>query len=173
MPEKPKRPIELTVDSEIVLRQFRAEDAKVIFELIGRNRKHLSQHNDNTSLKYPTEASVLESIEHPKNPSRLRFGIWVKETYVGTINITPQDDKSSAEIGDYIGKEFTNKGYSTKSLNRIVLYAFENLRLSEVFGLVHKDNTPSIKVLCKAGFTEASEKRKGDILFYNKHKLYD
>jgi ribosomal-protein-serine acetyltransferase len=167
IPQIPKN-IELIVDSEMVLRKFRPEDARVIFELIDRNREHLSQNDEPTADKYPTYESVLESIVHQKNLLRIRFGIWVNDLYVGTRNITLQDDNPSAEVGCYIGKEFTNKGYSTKSLGRIIQYAIEDLKLQEVFARVNKNNAPSLRVMQKAGFTQISEKTRGDKLYYHK-----
>ena len=59
----------------ISLRQFSPADTNAIFELIDRNRGHLSQFGDETAAKYPTGKSVLDIITNPKNPGKLRFGM--------------------------------------------------------------------------------------------------
>src|SRR5437868_14428116 len=89
------RPLELvSLDGEVILRQYSPADAQEGFSLIDRNRDHLSQFGDETASKYPTLESFQESILHPKNPRRLRFGIRNKEgLLVGSINLTPQPRK--------------------------------------------------------------------------------
>ncbi len=145
-------PIEIMVNPAIVLRQFREEDASAIFALIEQNREHLSQYDDDTSKKYPDIKSVLDSMLSPANPCRLRFGIWRNKTYVGTVNLTPSAMEKSAEIGYYLGEEFQKMGLMTLAVRRLVNYAFEEMRLLEVYASVHKDNSASRAVLERARF---------------------
>ena len=158
--------LELKIDEEITLRQFSAKDAKTIFNLIDRNRAHLSQHNDKTSGKYPTEESVLQSIQNPPNPERLRFGIWVDDAFTGTINLTPFGS-GRFEVGYYLGSEFQKRGYMTRSVKRIVEYAFKERDASEVFANVHPNKTASMAVLKKAGFSriEGRLSEDGDLYY--------
>jgi RimJ/RimL family protein N-acetyltransferase len=156
----------LIVDQEMTLRQFTVKDAPVIYALIDRNRIHLSQFGDITSEKYPTRQHVIDSIEHPEDPSKLRLGIWVKdaanglanETYVGTINLTPIDDVT-AEVGYYLGAEFQSKGkkeghqrrYMTRALQCLMSYAYHEGYENLVAG-VHVGNLASRIVLFSSGF---------------------
>jgi ribosomal-protein-serine acetyltransferase len=151
-----KRPIEILVKSTgIRLKQFTASDSEAIFELIDRNRSHLSQFGDTTAEKYKTIESVEESISNPKNPDRLRFGIWDNGVLVGSVNLTPDDDdKTKGEIGYYLGAEFTGKGYMIKAVTTLTEFAFKNLGYKEIYGKAHKDNIGSQKVLLKSGFIE-------------------
>ncbi len=144
----------ITLEAEgLVLKQFTPEDAQVIFDLIDRNREHLSQNGDQTSEKYPTLESVLESITHPSNPNRLRFGIWENGTYVGTINLTIQETQEGkeAEIGYYLGKEFEGRGYMTKAAKRIVQYSLDELQLNEVHAWLNRNNSRSAETIKRAG----------------------
>jgi RimJ/RimL family protein N-acetyltransferase len=142
-------------DGEITLQQFTPEDAKEVFDLIDRNREHLSQFGEDTPQKYPTYESVLESIVHPKNPKRLRFGIRNKTgEYMGSINLTSQGFHQG-EVGYYVGEEFTGKGYTTKAVQTLTDYAFVNLGYEVLFGVVAEGNTASMKVLKKAGYVQA------------------
>ena len=153
--------IELGVDEEISLRQFSIEDVDDIFDLIDRNREHLSQYEDDTAEKYSKRKDVLDSIVKPDDPSKLRFGIWANGIYVGTVNLTPDKGGDRAEIGYYLGKEFMGRRYMTRSVNRVVRYGLDDLEFSEIYGKVHRDNISSIAVLSRCGFS-VDEDRSND-----------
>jgi ribosomal-protein-serine acetyltransferase len=148
-------PLTLIIDKEMRLRQFTTEDTPVIYSLIDRNREHLSQFGDTTAEKYQTEENVLASIEHPKDPSRLRLGIWANDTYVGTINLQPQAN-GIAEVGYYLGQEFEGRGYMVRAVKRLVAYAFQIF--PEIIAKIHPDNGASKAVLLRAGFHADTEK---------------
>ncbi len=152
-----QNPIEiLSSDGSIVLRQFTSQDSGEIFGLIDTNRSHLSQFGDDTADKYPTLESVRESIEHPKNPKRLRFAIRNREgQFVGSINITPdEENQEAAEIGYYLGSEFQRQGYIGKAVKILTVYGFETLAYKTIYGDVAEENTASSSVLLKAGYKE-------------------
>lgn len=153
----PYKPIEiLSSDGEVALRQFSPQDSEEIFTLIDRDRKHLSQFGDDTADKYPTLATVRESIEHPKNPKRLRFAIRDKEgKFVGSINLTPDEkDLTQGEIGYYLGFEFQRKGFTGRALEALINYGFNVLNYKTIYGDVAEGNIASTKVLLKAGYQE-------------------
>ena len=150
----------------ITLRQFTIGDSAHIFNLINRNRNHFSQFGDETADKYKTLRDVENSILNPKNPDRLRFGVWNdKGEFVGTINLTPDKNNSHrGEIGYYLGPEFIGKGNMLNSVLTLSEYAFYHLGYEELYGKIHPDNIASQKVLLKAGFKETGEEEK-DKLF--------
>jgi len=89
--------IELIIEDQLRLLQYTLEDTDHIFSLIDRNREHLSQHEEPTARKYQEKETVYESIANPKNPLRLRFGIWDGDIFVGGINLEPDEEKASAK----------------------------------------------------------------------------
>lgn len=153
----------------ISLRQFTSGDAREIFELIDRSRQHLSQHGEDTAIKYPTFESLNESIVHPLNPKRLRFAIRNKDgKIVGGINLTPEsDDPKTGEIGYYLGAEEIGYGYASMAVEALTKFGFENLGYEVIYGKVAETNTPSIKVLNSTGFTE--ERRENGYVYLFKH----
>lgn len=159
MERKTRKPIEILIGSTgIRLKQFTHSDSQAIFELIDRNREHLSQFGDTTAEKYKTVESVEESISNPKNPNRLRFGIWDNGVLVGSVNLTPEeDDKTKGEIGYYLGAEFKGKGYMIKAVTTLTEFAFKNLGYKEIYGIVHLENFASQQVLKKSGFENGGE----------------
>ena len=159
--------IKLIVDEEISLCQFSVDDVDDIFALIDRNREHLSQNGDITARKYPDRESVLESIVNPVNPSRLRFGIWASGTYVCTINLTPDKGRDSAELGCYLGREFSGRGYMSRSMKRIVRYGFDELGLPEIYGKVHRNNQRSISLVTSLGFAADGSKSNDNEIYFS------
>jgi RimJ/RimL family protein N-acetyltransferase len=160
----------LSPDGDIVLRQFVSQDSEEIFALIDGNRAHLSQPGDNTADKYPTLEKVRESIEHPKNPARLRFAIRNRQgQLVGSINLTPDEDNpTQGEIGYYLGAEFQKQGYTRKAVQMLTDYGFDNLGYKTIYGDVVEGNSSSANVLFKAGYQEA--KRHDGKIRYSRQK---
>ncbi len=164
----PSKALEIkSLGKRIVLRQFTPEDAKEIFELIDRNRGHLSQFGDDTSEKYPTYESVLASIVRPKNPKRLRFAIRTAGTggFLGSINLTPDEDNPQrGEVGYYMGSEHQGKGLATEATKMLCDDAFGELGYTELYAKIHPENKASQKVVIKTGFTQTGTVEE-DLLF--------
>lgn len=143
-------------NSPVVLRQFIPEDAELLFRLIDQNREHLSRWGDETSEKYPDLESVEASIIYPV-PSRLRFGVWVGERLVGTINLTTYTDAETreeniAEIGYWIGKQFCGNGYAKTAARMLTDYALSRMDFRVVIAQVRRENYASRAVLERVGF---------------------
>lgn len=146
-----RRIIICTSKPEVTLKQLIRSDAKAYFLLIDKSRDHFSQYEDITAKKYPNEKSVLESILHPANPKKLRFGIWDGETFVGMVGLTHLKN-GSCETGGWTGKEFCRKGYGMITRFTLARYALEELGYKRVIAKTHPQNIPSQKMLQKAGF---------------------
>lgn len=158
---------ELEVPTErisVALRQFTLVDAEPLFVLINGNREHLSQHGDDTAQKYPDLESVAKSISNPPNPLKLRFGIWDGQIFVGSVNLTPQERSDEAELGYWLGSQFTKKGYATTAARTLADYAVRELGYKKVFAKVVKNNKPSIKTLERSGFVRTGE-ADGDFIY--------
>lgn len=163
--DRPTPPIEIVSSTgDVTLRQFTVADADEIFALIDSGRDHLSQHGDETAAKYQTVDAVRDSIATPTNPQRLRFGIRNSDgVLVGSINVTPDDDTPHrGEIGYYLGAAHTGRGYTTEAVTTLTEYAFAQLGYIELYGKVAEANTPSVKVLQRAGYTE-TRREDGEI----------
>lgn len=162
----------LSPDGEIALSQFVSRDSEEIFALIDGNRSHLSQFGDKTSNNYPTLETVRESIEHPKNPKRLRFAIRNRQgQLVGSINLTPDEDNSTqGEIGYYLGAEFQKQGYMRRAVQILTDYGFNNLGYETIYGDVTEGNVASANTLRKAGYQEI-ERHDGKIRYSKTKKV--
>lgn len=162
-----KPPLEIkSQTSRLSLRQFTPTIARDVFDLIDRNRGHLSQFGDETAEKYPSYESLLESIVNPKNPKRLRFAMRNSEgAVVGSINLTPDSDNpKKGEVGYYLGSEYQGMGFAADATKLLSEFAFAKLGYTEIYAKIHPDNKGSQKVVAKAGYKETGTK-DGDLLF--------
>jgi len=156
--------LELTTSGKgVLLLEFIPQDARTLFELIKNNRDHLSQWDDETASKYPDFGSVLRNITHPKNPDKIRLGIWADGgVLAGTINITPKGSHAS-EIGYWVGREFCSRGLATIATKAVIQYGKRLVHTDEMIASAHLDNLASQRVLLKAGM---SETRRNDTLVW-------
>lgn len=139
-----------TERSGVELRQLASEtDDIAYFEAVAANREHLSQFGDATANKYPDLESVKDARENPSNPDKIRMGIWDRDTFVGSINLTPDDD-GQAEIGYWLDARFVGRGYATIATKALARFAAKTY--SSIYAVVNEGNTASEAVLERSGF---------------------
>ena len=63
-------------------------------------------------------------------------------------------EEVSWEIGYHIAKNFTGKGYATEAVKGFLTAMAQKLNLKEVYGICLAENTASVRVLEKCGFTQ-------------------
>ena len=64
------------------------------------------------------------------------------------------EEEGNWEIGYHIAKNFTGKGYATESVKAFLPAMAQKLNLKEVYVICLAENTASIRVLEKCGFTQ-------------------
>ena len=63
-------------------------------------------------------------------------------------------DEGTWEIGYHIAKNFTGKGYATEAVKAFLSAMAKKLNIKEVYGICLVENTASVRVLEKCGFTQ-------------------
>lgn len=152
-----------TDNPQVVLRQLTVEHASAYFEAVEANRTHLSQFGDKTAANYPTLQSVIDSIITPANSDRLRMGVWDNDTFVGTVNLTPDEDGKAAEVGYWTDSRYLRRGYATLAARALSHYGLEHYET--VYAHVSTEETEdgervnqkSVEVLKKAGFIQTAK----------------
>ncbi len=72
---------------------------------------------------------------------------------IGYIQLCKLDD-GTWEIGYHIAKDFTGKGYATEAVKAFLPAIAKKLNINEVYGICLAENTASVRVLEKCGFTK-------------------
>jgi RimJ/RimL family protein N-acetyltransferase len=158
------RPLIIPTDNpDLYLRELILADAPEYFAVIDANRQHLNQYDEGIADKYPTEASVRQSILYPNSADRLRTGIWNDGTFVGSANLTPVSPDSVA-LGYWLDGRQTGKGYVTVAARALAYYGLERYRVVEAS--THRDNHSSMAVLGRIGFRQV-----GKSVDYNHYRL--
>lgn len=63
-------------------------------------------------------------------------------------------EEGAWEIGYHIAKNFTGKGYATEAVKAFLPAMAKKLNIKEVYGICLAENTASVRVLEKCGFTQ-------------------
>ena len=72
---------------------------------------------------------------------------------IGYVQLCKLDD-GTWEIGYHIAKDFTGKGYATEAVKAFLPVMAKKLNIKEVYGICLAENTASVRVLEKCGFTK-------------------
>ena len=74
---------------------------------------------------------------------------------IGYVQLCKLEEEEGAwEIGYHIAKDFTGKGYATEAVKAFLPAMAQKLNLKEVYGICLAENTASVRVLEKCGFTK-------------------
>ena len=72
---------------------------------------------------------------------------------IGYVQLCQIDD-DSWEIGYHIAKQFTGKGFATEAVKAFLPAVAQKLNIKEVYGICLAENSASVQVLEKCGFTQ-------------------
>lgn len=146
----------------LILNHFNKGDIKDVAKL--SNDKDMFEMT--ASLPYPyLEDHAKEWIsthdEQIATGKNFIFAIRLLESnsLIGCINISINNFNNRGYIGYWIGKKFWNMGYGTEALKRIISYGFEDLKLERIWAEYYAHNTPSGKIMKKAGMIDEGIKR--------------
>lgn len=168
--DDPPQRLEITAEDGLVLKKLLIDDASEMLGLINFDKDHLSQFGDDTAQSYPTEQVIIDSIKNPSDHLRLRLGIWNGDTLVGSVSLQPREE-GVAEVGYWLGKQYTGQAYAAKAVRGLSNYAFDN-GYGLLFGKIHPENKASQKTLEKAGyvFTKLDIADGDEVLVYELNK---
>lgn len=113
--------------------------------------KTLKQNLTPTLSTYFVEEKLRQFVK------REEFLFVLKEienrTVIGLVYIKELNwNTQQGELAYCIGYKYESKGYTTKSVQALSHYAFEELGLKSIQIIVHKTNTASVRVAEKCGY---------------------
>jgi RimJ/RimL family protein N-acetyltransferase len=112
-----------------------------------------------------TEKIIKDWIEKNNNGEKKNFTFKVdlieSKSFIGLISLNLGKSKfKNAEVWYKFHSDFWNKGYATESLNKILDFAFGELKLHRIEAGCAVDNIGSIRTLEKVGMIKEGRKRK-------------
>ena len=172
---------EIRLETErLVMRPFISSDESAAFNIM----------KDEELFKY-TPDEPWKSIEDAKE--FIKLALWLygleHETFRHFFAITEKNsekligicgvggveyDRTENEVFYHIGKEYWGKGYATEAAKAVLRYAFMQLGLDKVIGVVHPENIASCRVLEKIGLKSSGtiSGLPDEYSFYNGEYLY-
>lgn len=153
-------PTEFTSD-RLLLRRYRPGDIPMYYRMLKDNAQHLYEFLPPFLMNLQSEEDVKAWFDRQSaewnSLDLFIFGAWDQATgvYVGESYLAyPDWDVPRIEVGHFLVKEFTGKGYATEAANAAIRYAFEHLKVLRIDLRCAADNTASIQVAKRCGFTQ-------------------
>lgn len=104
---------------------------------------------------------MAKNAELPRNVYVMAIVLKANQEMIGMIGINlAEQKKQRAEIWYKLHKNHWRKGYTTEALQRLLQYAFEDLKLHRIEAGCATENIASIKVLEKVGMQREGRCRK-------------
>lgn len=158
----------------LILRRYRIEDAEEIFEGFVNQEEFLYFANkEKRTLE--EEIKSLENIDLKyENKEYYNWLICLKDNkkIIGSINLRVNNGNESAEFNYVIDNRFTNNGYMTETLKRIMKFAFDEINVNRFQGGAVISNFASQKVMEKSGLKKEGTLRKYIKLKDGYHDMY-
>lgn len=139
----------------IVLRRLTPAHANAYFDLIDRNREHLTRFGDYEDEKNATLEWVVESLAS-RADENVRFGIWRAGDLIGRADLISRA-AGRFVLGYWLGAEYTGRGYATAACRALIDYGRDALGATEIYAGVTHGNTKSVAVLQRLGFERVAE----------------
>ncbi|MEB3429201.1 GNAT family protein [Citroniella saccharovorans] len=142
------------MDKRVEIRQITEKDADNLYNLIEKNKAFLSTWMD--FFEKVDKNSVVYSIEKWKKSMILgesfEFGIFLNNDIIGMVSLIIEKDGNLADLGYWLGEEYTKNGYATEAVSYVLEFAFTFLSLNKVQIKVHEDNFKSQNIPKRLGF---------------------
>jgi ribosomal-protein-serine acetyltransferase len=156
------------IDDELSLALPSSSMAQELFELTDKNREHLALWLSWVEANKTVQDSA-NFINHSlqgfaDNKSMSLIVIW-KGQIAGTVGfISIKHTHKQAEIGYWLGSEFTGQGIINKSVKALIRHGFEVLNLNRIEIKCAVNNTKSQKVAQKLHFTQEGVLRQAYVV---------
>lgn len=154
----------------LIIRKYEKGDGKELFALLERNdnrtflKDHVDEATDVKSLE-DAEKRVRKLSSFWDDRTRFVMGIWLKKNneYIGNIWIEPKWwEVPSFEIGYFLDKGFTAKGYATEATRRSIEFIFEELKAHKVILITRDTNERSYKLAERLKFVKEGHFRESN-----------
>ncbi len=145
----------------LLLRPWRPEDAEAWCGIL--QEKDILRFFPNPSP--PARSKAEQYIEHHNaHWARHSYGHWAVVTppdsrIIGWCGLEYLPDLDDVEVAYLLSHRAWGQGYATEAAKAAVKFGFETAGLPKIIGLVHPENSASIRVLEKCGLTYADRVR--------------
>lgn len=155
-------------DQEITLRPLRFRDRVKWNQVRAENREWLSPWeatippiSSESYKELPSYYEMVRILNHEARHGRsLSFALWSEKNLIGQISLGGiiYGAMRGGHIGYWIDRNFANRGYTTRAVELLTQYAFDELKLHRIEINLRPENASSRRVAEKAGFILEGER---------------
>lgn len=141
------------VGERIYLRAIELSDKEVLLNIINDEEIERELGGWSFPVSNLSQEEWIKSLK--QNDKTLRCMVVIKDDdrVIGTVILSDIDYKNgTAEIHIKLCKQIISKGYGTETINLVVNYAFNELRLNCIYAHINSYNDKSQKLFEKCGF---------------------
>lgn len=140
----------------LILRRLTVDDAQFILTLL--NEPSFLRYIGDKKVRNLDDARQYILNGPAASYERNGFGLYaveLKDSHVpiGMCGLLKRDELPDPDVGFAFLPDFWNKGFAFEAAAAVLNYAREKLKHKRVLAIVNHDNTSSIKLLEKLGFT--------------------
>jgi ribosomal-protein-serine acetyltransferase len=161
----------LQVDDDIHLETVKLSLAPIIFSAIESNRTFLKKwlpFIDQTRKISDTEDFINSVLDKPFKQRDNVYAIWYKGEFAGLIAYKDTDRMNcKTELGYWMIEKFQGKGIMTKSVSKLIDFAFRNLNMNRIQIKVATGNFKSAAIPKRLNFQFEGIERHGEKHFNN------
>ncbi|MEQ4726276.1 GNAT family N-acetyltransferase [Nonomuraea sp. B19D2] len=150
-----KLPVLRTPLPRLTLNPLTVADAGTYYDLIMRNREHLTRNGDYEEVKTATPESVTEYFTSPPDRT-IKYGVRECDRLIGRVDLNPANPPRYS-IGYWLDEAATGQGYMTAACSALINFACTTLGATDIFAGVTHGNSKSVAVLERLGFSPAAE----------------
>lgn len=160
--------MQLRVDENTILRTWEEADAPALFALVDANREMLlpwlpwvpNVKTVNDSLEF-----IKTSSSDPNIEKGFEMGIWHNSELAGCLGLHEvSKEHRKTSLGYWLGRKFQGRGIMTKSVNRLIDYCFDELKVNRVELRAATENLASQSVAKRLGFTQEGILREAEMV---------
>lgn len=160
------QPMVKIISDELTLKQLAPTDAAAIFSTIDSQRAYLGQWLPfvaYTQSVADTESFVQAIVNAPEADFEYVFTIRKHDEFVGLIGFKDTDRLNhKTEIGYWLSEPYQKQGIVTKSVQKLIEFAFEELAIHRIQIKCATGNLPSKNIPRKLGFVLEGVERQGE-----------
>ncbi|MBW8308808.1 MAG: GNAT family N-acetyltransferase [Candidatus Paracaedibacteraceae bacterium] len=143
------------IGNRIYLRAVELSDKEMLLDIINDEQTESELGGWSFPVSDLNQEEWIKSLKQDNKTLRCVIVNKEDDKAIGTVILSDIDYKNGiAEIHIKIGMQIRSKGYGTETINLIVGYAFNELRLNCIYAHINSYNEKSQKLFEKCGFVK-------------------
>jgi ribosomal-protein-alanine N-acetyltransferase len=162
----------IDLDDAYILREQTMEDTENFFHYytVPEVGEHILATKPATLLEASKEVHYCRNLFYSKQGVYWTIARKSDNQMIGAIGLYMNNTHHRGEITYDLSRDYWRKGIMRKTINAVVKYAFQEMKLLRIEAVTRFENKASIELLKKCGFTHEGTLR--DYRYYN-HKAWD